>query len=257
MSYRPCSFGHSYRGRLGVFSRSYGRSRFSGGVGKSRGSMGRYRRRPMGQTGRVVARGSNVSRYADAVNGKLVRVMKAPETKWMDTLVSGGALGNSAGGANVWYLSGVVPGDTVHQRTGDTIYAKGCGVAYSFLINSAGASAQRVRIMLVQSVQMEGVLLSGLDLFDQASQFDPPRNPMWSGWYKILMDEQCVLDKVSKSAMVGKRHFKLQGLCRYNGPAGTVADQQLNGFFLLAWSDQSSNAPTVGQIVVRFSFTDQ
>ncbi|HUD08468.1 MAG TPA: hypothetical protein VMQ52_05295 [Candidatus Saccharimonadales bacterium] len=182
----------------------------------------------------------------------------ARELKYLDNLHTGaGGLGNGPANWSQYYLTGVQQGLNVFNRTGDSVNGRSINITFELRRNQAGGPVQRCRCMVICYPQAAGAQPTGGDIFQYGSQFQGPRNLLWQGFFKILADKTVTLDVAKSNMRTIKIKRKLKGRrMTYLANGGVYGDQMFNSVFLVVWSDQTANQPTIDNVAHRFYYTD-
>lgn len=185
---------------------------------------------------------SNAMYYAKAAwrGVKYIKGLVNSEMYHLDTNLAGAEI--LSDGAYAGHLTALAQGDGDGARTGSTVYVKGLHINGSIVQDSDGATAQSVRIMVVQDTQQvadtvptPSVWLSG------TGGFLAHLNPVNLGRFTVLYDK--IINVYAASA--GAPNLKtfeislpLATHVHYNGTAGT--DIQKNGLYIGAISSQAT-----------------
>lgn len=154
---------------------------------------------------------------------------------------------------SVHYLNALAQGDTDASRDGNSVLMNTVSIRGTVSYNSAGATAQRVRIVLLQDKQQISDTVPTYTSVFETSSVIAPLNSDFVGRYNILYDKV-----FSLNASFGfQRQFSfgkyLNQHARFNGPLSS--DIQRNGLYLMVISDQATNGPEV-DLYSRLNYYD-
>lgn len=155
------------------------------------------------------------------------------------------------------HLTNIAQGDGDGQRTGNSIFVRNVGIRFSILYNTSGASAQRVRMMLViDSQQVGDTLPSVSDVLDVAGTASAPLsflNDQTVGRFKVLKSRMYTV-YADKNNIVSQWNINLRHHVRYNGAAAT--DIQKGGIYLLMVSSEDNTNPPAVERNIRVAYHD-
>lgn len=162
----------------------------------------------------------------------------------MYSVVQSGSSGLNTG-ASPWVLNltGVAMGDQKDQRTGNSILLRNIFARFQFL-NNTSATATAIRMMLVldtQTVSDESTLAT-TDILESTSTLSGISTTT-AGRFKILKNYFFVLSANGTASRVITLNKTLRHHVRYNGTG--ASDIQKGAIFLIAFSDQATNTPTL------------
>ncbi len=214
---------------------------------KQRGSRGRrsyYKRAP----GNIM--------YRRMLN-KSLRMAKFlnAEFKFIDTTREA-TLGS--GSAYIQPLVLSIQGDTDNDRNGNSIKVTSLYINFH-LILQAGVHANVIRIIVYRDSQTNGALLSTADLLAETA--DPqlavisPLNIDNKYRFRVLHDKICPLGDGQLVNFYYKKHFTLNDHIRYKSNTGTISDLTSVSYGIMAFSDASSNMPTLN-LYARMRYVD-
>lgn len=155
------------------------------------------------------------------------------------------------------HLTNIAQGDGDGQRTGNSIFVRNVGIRFSILYNTSGASAQRVRMMLViDSQQVGDTLPSVSDVLDVAGTASAPLsflNDQTVGRFKVLKSRMYTV-YADKNNIVSQWNINLRHHVRYNG--ATATDIQKGGIYLLMVSSEDNTNPPAVERNIRVAYHD-
>lgn len=156
----------------------------------------------------------------------------------------------------VYLMNGCAQGTDYTNREGRSIKIVNFAMRSQILINPASTANQFVRVLIGCYKQPNGVAPTALQLFGSAT---PPINAFFSLDYRnafeILYDKTKKLT-VDWDTQLIKFYKKFQMHTIYNsGNTGGWGDVQSNGLFMMMYSDQTTNLPSI-QLWTRGRFVD-
>lgn len=175
---------------------------------------------------------------------KNVRYIKGLVNSEMYSIIQSGSSGLNVGSSPwVLNLTGISMGDQKDQRTGNSVLLRNIYCRFQFL-NHSSATATCIRMMLVLDTQTvaDESTLSTTDILESNSTLSS-LSTTTAGRFKVLKNYFFVLNNQGNTSKVITLNKPMYHHIRYNGTAS--ADIQKGAIFLIAFSDQSSNTPTL------------
>lgn len=172
------------------------------------------------------------------------------EHKFHDVNVS---LSSDTTGA-VSNLTLVNQGDGVSSRDGNSIKAESIYVRMRATINSAATIPCSIRTILFIDTQQQGTapVLANVLVGD----LDTPLNiEDFPGRFKVLRDHEFNLSPGGNEILTSSFYVPLSHHLKYDGVAGTAADQRKGQLYLLNVSNVATNLPTLN-VDSRLRFID-
>lgn len=176
------------------------------------------------------------------------------EVKYLDYTSVSGSIGNGATNWSLWYVPRMTRGSEAYSRVGNQIFARRLHLKLQLLRNNAGATVQRMRVLVAKVPEPEGTASSASSVYSNPSAFDPYLTPEYRN-FQILWQKSVALEAGKSSSEIDVV-IPLNFDIRYIANAGTVADCQRNNVELIIWSDQTTNQPTVNVGSWRLEYTD-
>lgn len=209
--------------------------------------MPRYYNNRRRRRGRRVQRGSatpwynkkySVGEVAQAAwrGVQYIKTLVNSEVHKLDTTFSTTA--DSAG--FVTHLTAIAQGDTVSNRTGNSVLLSYLTIKSLWAINSLNVTAF-IRILIVRDKQQVGdsspTITDILETIAVTSHYDITT----VGRFQILLDKMFDLNSNGKQTHIFKKTINLKKHVRFNGTASS--DIQKGGIYFIAFSDQGTNIP--------------
>lgn len=195
--------------------------------------------------------GTNKSTWAGAIASvakPLIKYYLNPEYKVKEVDAGPQGIGNTA---QFFLLNNLIQGTDYNQRVGRTIKMTKISIRGTTTINAASTANQYMRIMLVVSKFPNTTAPTSATLFGSAAgDVNCFLNLDYRKYYKILYDQRIFISPDYDSKMVDIELPLGQGIHTvYNGGnANTIADIMNNAVYLVAYSDQATNIPTLDWI---------
>lgn len=180
----------------------------------------------------------------DTLKKKVNKLENATETKYIDIPLNGAvAITNAV--PLTYLMNGLVKGDDINQRNGNSAYMKYITLNINlYTSNNAFHNGNSVRIMLVKEKPCLGTALSLTSLFGTTTPYpwttfeNIQRD--WKKRFKIFYDRIFSVDGITWQRDIRIRK-KLNFTSNYaRGNAGTVADIDTNSLALLILTDNST-----------------
>lgn len=185
------------------------------------------------------------------------RAFISKELKYYDDNASiAGGLGQYATNWSSWYVPAIVRGTTSTTRVGDQIYAEWLNVKFQCNHTAAGAVNQRVRWMIIRTLEPYNAAPIPADIFTTPLMFSPNRNMDYTSGNIVLAEGQVILELQTHSAEVVEANVKLGFAIKFSGNGGVVGDISKNNITIVAWSDQAANPPQLANGTWRLTFRD-
>ncbi len=152
-------------------------------------------------------------------------------------------------------LNGSQTGDGVSNRTGISIKLERCDLRF-ILTNNATAVTTFTRVMVIRDKQPNGAIFAIGDLLVATTPVSP-YSDFNQARFVVMYDEVFAL---STAGPANASRVVAPSGCNFHvvynsGNAGTVADINTNSLYLISFSDQATNTPTI-QSYVRTWFVD-
>lgn len=150
-------------------------------------------------------------------------------------------------GGAVTYLTAIGQGDTQNERQGNSLKAYANNLSYTINMSSM-ASDTLVRVMLVKDQVSDGTPPTINDIlettFSGAGQAH--YNPNYAGSrFSILYDRKHALSINGSRIQNGKSNLKLSHHVKYKGTTSGQLDAQSGHLYLITWSNETVNWPTL------------
>lgn len=170
------------------------------------------------------------------VKGLINTEFKNIDTNNIPTVTAGGV---------ITLLNGTVQGDGQFNREGSSFRMKSIDVRYQGTYNAA-VGYNTYRVMLVLDQQANGVAPALTDIL-AVNAVDSPRNLDYRKRFLILYDKVHCIGTGNGQQNYDHLHIKNEyhTQCFAASNTGTVADITTNAVYLVMFSDQAVNGPTV------------
>jgi len=215
-------------------------------------------RKNKGPKGRRLSRGAiysgAVRQLSRDING--IRQFINAEIHYSDVNQSAGV---SSSTATFVLLNGLITGDTVTTRTGDSIKLDGLDFRFVMFANATAVTTVS-RVMIVQDRQCNAAIFAIGDLLSQTGTNMPisPYVPESQMRFRILFDRTYTQTTTGDTYIVtDESRLPVSGThVQYNtGNAGTIADINTNSIYLIFTTDQAGNTNVI-RYVTRLWFID-
>jgi len=192
-----------------------------------------------------------------AVGLNEIRKLINVEQKYFD-LSSTSSSGQSG---TVTFLSGLAQGDDINLRNGDSIRIQQFEIKGCVFRNSASTVNDTIRIMVVRDLQNSGATISGSDVLQlvgtSTAPYSPPNvlnGPTYNKRFSIVYDQLFAINANDQNRPF---EFSTSHPCHtyYRGSGATVAAAGNGSYFFLAFSNSSTNVPSV-DFITRIQYTD-
>lgn len=193
---------------------------------------------------------------AISTNSVLKSAKGGKEMKYLDYSSVSGSIGNSPSNWSNWYIPRITRGVESYSRIGNQITIKAVELRLLLNRNSAGATVQRMHVLVLRTKEPYGVAAIAADLYSAPSTFSSPRSPEYANDFIALWETTVVLDSSGPNSVQIEKMLPCGFQTKYASNGGTVADCVANNVELLIWSDQSTNQPTVSTGSFRVWWTD-
>ncbi len=173
------------------------------------------------------------------------------ETNYTDAVQNAQASNTTA---NFNLINGLSLGDTATTRTGQSVKCVKIDLNFSVIGNQSGTSITG-RILVVMDHQSNGAIFLIGDLLNATT----PTSMFVVGnqmRFSVLFDESYAININGNFAFTQRKLINCQSHTEFNtGNAGTVADINTNSIYLIHFSDQGVNTPTINWYT-RYWFVD-
>lgn len=181
---------------------------------------------------------------------KWVASLVNTEIKYSDTALTGTPITNTP---DIRLINGVALGDTTTTRDGISIKMHDIDVKMTIDVNSAAASAQKVRCMIFADRQADGVVPTGAEIL-AANTTTAFRNIILAKRFHVFYDRVWTVDQDKKS-LSPYIHIKTRAHVRYSGNTAAASDVATGSIYLLLLSDNPISGPVVSYNT-RLRFVD-
>lgn len=164
------------------------------------------------------------------------------EAKYFDVIATQSPVSATIGLNN---LSNMSQGLTDITRVGNSIKIKDLRVRYTIIPNFTSSITNIVRIMIFVDKSQGGVAPLQTQIFESSTTFNSPLNKDFSDRFVVLRDSIFPLAQGSADNLTGDIYLKMDYHVRYLGPGNAVGDQGPGTVYLLSWSNQVTNSPTI------------
>lgn len=158
--------------------------------------------------------------------------------------------------SNVWGLTLLGQGDSVGQRTGNSMLLRSIYIRGFCQINSSVTGNTRITLMIVRDNQQQPDTTPLVTDILKTEDPDSMINTNTAGRYKIVWRKNIALypqSTGSGSVRDIQKYFKLYDHVRFNGTTST--DIQKHGYYLVMVTSESTNFPTI-DIETRIGYHD-
>ncbi len=156
-------------------------------------------------------------------------------------------------------LSLLAEGDTVSQRSGESIRAHGIELKWSVCFNTVATTFNVARMVLVQDSGSRGAAPAAADILETVGSgygVLSPWNHLGAPRFNILWDSGPLsVATGGPEALSGSVVVPLKDHIRYSGAGGAIGQQYEGGIFLLQIGDQVTNGPNM-YAVSRLHYVD-
>lgn len=151
-------------------------------------------------------------------------------------------------------LSNIAQGNDYNQRDGNSILIQSMLLRALITLNSMAATSI-IRLVLFVDNDQRGTDPAATDLFESVGSLTTPLNHNVASRFNVLMDKFVSLSINGNRSMTFKRFFKYNRHIKYTGTTGADATAYEGAIFLLLWSSEVTNVPTV-DYSFRLRYTD-
>lgn len=150
-------------------------------------------------------------------------------------------------------LNGLAEGSDSTERTGDSVKFISQLLRLKASIH-ASATATTLRVFVIKDRQPNGAVFSLAELLSASTNIISPISMIWSKRFLVMTDKFIKLnqDFPEKTFKVFR---KLRFHTRYGTNTSGVASISTNTYYLVLWSDEATNTPTV-EYYNRLRFID-
>lgn len=151
-------------------------------------------------------------------------------------------------------LNLIAQGDGDSGRTGNSIFVRGLSIQGNMSRNSAGTypDGQVVKLMVVMDTQQVGDTSPAITDIIESNGVNSFLNSDTVGRFQVLYNKRITLDTQHPNVLI-KFNKSMRHHIRFNGSG--ASDVQKGGLYVLALSNESTNAPTVG-LQCRLTYHD-
>lgn len=151
-------------------------------------------------------------------------------------------------------ISLVAQGDGDGARTGNSIFCRQLNIQGNATRNSLGTypDGQIIRLMVVIDTQQVGDTSPSISDVVEANGVNSFLNSETVGRFTVLWSKRIMLDTQHPNTLLSFNH-SMKHHIRFNGTAGS--DVQKGALYVLAFSNETTNAPTIG-LQCRLSYHD-
>ncbi len=196
-------------------------------------------KRRIRKQGRLQIYGSAYSQLKSDI-ARIMRIINV-EDKYIDVSASGTAL---TGSWQLVLLNGITTGTSSVTRNGQSIKMLRMEFRYNLAINILSTNPQTARVVVFKDRQSNASAPTATDVFPASSVSS--RVVGYLDRFQILYDETITLSPNGQEIQVASTILGLNVHEKFNaGTAGTIADITENSLYLMFYSDNGSNFPSI------------
>lgn len=181
----------------------------------------------------------------------LVKSLVNVESKVIDIAPFASGVSNTG---VIYTLNSLGQGTTSVTRVGDSVKFQALHLN-GYITQHASATNTIVRVWLIRFKEPRGSTINLSTDFWQNVNVLSYIQTQKRDRYAILYDRTFHLQAGGASQVQIEKHVKLNAHTKYDGNAGTIADIQTNGYFLVALSNEATNTPVINACL-RLRYTD-
>lgn len=174
------------------------------------------------------------------------------EAKYFDTNFSVSPVLATPGLNNITAMS---QGLTDITRIGNSIKLKDLKVRVTLSPNFTTNTNNLIRIMILVDKMQDGTLPTYAQIFEVPTVFNSPLNKDFTDRFVLLRDKYITLNSGGDNELFFDMYLKLDYHVRYLGPGNAGVDQGPGTIYILSWSREAVNAPTI-QYYNRINYYD-